>query len=66
MKDVNYSPVNALHSLAPLPPLPRRHRLGINRQAVPPSFASVSNPSNTVSPGVIFRYHQHQPSLTNS
>ena len=28
-------------------------------------LASVSNPSSTVLPGAYFRYHQHQPSLTN-
>ena len=30
------------------------------------SLASFSNPSSTISPGAYFRYHHHQPCLTNS
>ena len=39
---------------------------GSNHSPLPPSRASFSNPSSTVSPGAYFRYHQHQPCLTSS
>ena len=43
----------------------RRKRIRVSPQACLGSLASVSSYSRTLLLGVYFRYHQHQPSLTN-